>query len=96
MENLSNQTLENVIRTGTQQAQGQVQTNVDITRSTALFIYTLTMNLKFPDVTDLSSINYNVCRSIAEFSIGSTRAFDDVWNELVARQRSLARQTRAA
>lgn len=93
MENV-NQTLENVIRSGSQQTQGQ-STTTDLNRNTALVFYTLTMNLRFPEL-DISSIPYQVSRKIAEASIGCTRPFDDVWTEVVERQRSLARSSRAA
>jgi len=91
-----NQTLGSVIRSGSQQGGKFIVGGTSDLRETALVIYTLTMNLKFPNITDLENIDFNTAHSVAEFSIASTRPFLDVWDELVNRQKNIGRQQRAA
>lgn len=85
-------TLGSIINPTSEQQQGQVG---ELNRNSALVFYTLTMNLRFPHL-DLNNIQRNEARRIAEASIGCTRSFDEVWNEVIERQTGVVRGQRAA
>lgn len=95
---METQTLASIIRSEGTQTQGRDNQSIidlETTRHTATLIYTLSLNLLFPDL-DLNVINYNNVRNIAEFSIASARPFVDVWNELTERRKMVGKQSRAA
>lgn len=63
-----------------------------------LTVYSVNLVHRFPDVSDLNSINQEDIRSIAQFCAVATNVAIDTWNELSQPQRrqSGIRSTRAA
>lgn len=64
--------------------------------NTFLTIYSVNLSHRFPDLTDLTSIDYNSVRKIAEFSIACSSIAVEVWDELFTDLQKRQRQSRAA
>lgn len=97
---MENKTLAHVVSQNGQQTQGHDNPQTTQSFNTFLTLYGVILAQKFPDVTDLNSIEYVGVKKIADFSIACAYVGMEAWEEnqglpTQARQRIL-RQTRSA
>jgi hypothetical protein len=88
------------IQQGQSQGGSQDLSNVSYFNS-YLTAFNIQLVHRFPDVTDLTTIDYQTIRSIAQFCASTTIVAQEVWDDLFAPQmnvgkRGFARTTRAA
>lgn len=90
MENQNRRSLSNIINEGmlTSSGTNQETTTVTQTRSynTFLTLYSINLVHRFPDITDLTTIDSSVVRRIAEFCAASAVVGWEVWEDLGSRQ----------
>lgn len=84
MEN-TQRTLANFINPSQQQGQSQdVEGNTTSFFNTFLTVFSIQISQKFPDTTDLGSIDYQSIRQTAEFSLACSKVALQTWNEVNA------------
>lgn len=86
MEN-TQRTLANFINPSSQQGQGQEVENTSSYYNTYLTVFTIQVEHKFPDTTDLNSIDSQSIRQIAEFSLACSKVALQTWNEVTQSKR---------
>lgn len=80
-----NKTLASVFTQNTQQNQSQ-EGSQNQSVGVYLTIFSLNLTHRFPDITDLNSIDYTTVRRIAEFSAACSSVATEVWDELGSTQ----------
>ncbi len=75
-------TLGQVISEGSQQGQGQLSDQDLLTFSTYLNVFSIQLAHRFPDVSDINTIDYNMVSSLAKFSYACSKVAVTTWNEV--------------
>lgn len=80
-------TLANIVSQKQTQGQGENLNFSTHSFNTCLTVYSINLAHRFPDVTDLSSIDYQSVRKIWDFSVACTSIALETWEELSSDQR---------